>query len=161
MARIELEEGMTLKGARRIMSKRGGAFRITKRRGRLYTFKKFKCVQPNTEAQVECREMLKRANEMAREDLAREGRREYWKNRAEEMGYKTAVGCARAWYMAKLRGRVLMEKERGDEVGDDVSETRAVTEVRKSDGGVRIIRIERAWKKVRKKRKRVDESVSL
>ncbi|MCQ2203184.1 MAG: hypothetical protein MJZ15_01955 [Bacteroidales bacterium] len=157
MARIELVEGVTLKGARRILSKRGGAFGITKRHGRLYTFKKFKCVQPNTEAQMECREKLRRANELAREDLAREGRREYWKKKAEEMGYKTAVGCARAWYMAKLRGRVLVEKEREVVVKEEVKEAGMVAEARADVGGVGVIRIGRVWKKVGKRRRRVRE----
>lgn len=130
MARIVLNDNITLKGARRIMTKRGGSFRITKRNGRLYTFKKFKCIQPNTEAQMECRELLKRANELAKADMSKEGRREYWEKKAGEMGYKTAMGCARAWYIAELKGKELMKRK--DEARD-TAELKGMTRRKKNE----------------------------
>lgn len=111
MARIELSENVTLRGARRILTKRDSAFWITRRHGKLYTIKKFSCEQPNTEAQMRCRELLMRANEMAREELAKERGRETWGKKAREMGYKTAIGCARAYYVAKLKGKELAKKK--------------------------------------------------
>lgn len=99
MARIVLKDGITLKGARRALTMRGSTLRITQRNGKLYTFRKFRCVQPNSEKQMEWRERMRRANELAREDMARDGRKEHWAKMAKERGYKTAIGCARAWYM--------------------------------------------------------------
>lgn len=104
MARIELAKGVTLKGARRILNKRGENVRITRRHGKLYTIKTVVGKQPNTDKQLECRELLKRANVMVKEDLAKPGRREHWEKMAKETGYKTVVGCARAWYVAWMKG---------------------------------------------------------
>lgn len=160
MARIVLKDGVTLKGARRMMTKHGGSFRITKRNGKLYTFKKFKCKQPNTAAQIECREMLRKANERAREDMTREGRREYWAKKAEEMGYKTAMGCARAWYIAEMKGKKLEEKkEKEDGNGEKTKEIYAAEErkARMNDKGDKreVIMIGRKWRiPARKKRQK-------
>lgn len=151
MARIVLSEGVTLRGARRMITKRGGSFRITQRNGRLYTFKKFKCVQPNTEAQIECRELLKRANVLAREDMARDGRREQWEKRAREMGYKTAMGCARAWYVAELKGEVIRRKEeeaREKTRKNEEEDNHMSHKKEKYDAGrkIEVIVIEKRWK---------------
>lgn len=166
MARIELSEGVTLRGARRILTKRDSMFRITKRHGKLYTIKKVTCSQPNTEAQMECREMLTEANKMVREDMAREGRKEYWTRMAKEMGYKTAVGCARAWYMSEMRGKELMRKNNNGEgkanYGGDKRENCDVNEMENCDknkseateiktykerGYGDVIVIEKSWKR--------------
>ncbi|MCQ2229382.1 MAG: hypothetical protein MJZ13_06510 [Bacteroidales bacterium] len=166
MARIVLKDGVTLKGARRMMTKHGGSFRITKRNGKLFTFKKFKCKQPNTAAQVECREMLRKANERAREDMVREGRREYWAKKAEEMGYKTAMGCARAWYIAEMKGNMLKKKEEKDTVEEKEREDKYAREDKKTGlngngdkGGKReVIMIGRRWKMASRKKRQKHKS---
>lgn len=162
MARIELNDGITLKGARRMMTKRGGSFRITKRNGKLFTFKKFKCKQPNTKLQLECREAMREANERAREDMTLEGRREYWLKKAEEMGYKTAMGCARAWYMAEMRGKEPGRKREGEEratkiitrEGEDDTTQKRETKKDRDDSKVYIISIGKRWMAVSRGKKR-------
>lgn len=138
MARIILHDGVTLKGARRIITMRGGDFRITRRFGSLYTFKKFKCKQPNSEKQMECRDLLRRSNEMAREDMAREGRRDYWERMAKERGYKTAVGCARAWFISVLKRE--MEEKSDKKTNGTESEKRVMIEGKRSEKTVSVER---------------------
>lgn len=155
MARIVLKDGVTLKGARRMMTKHGGSFRITKRNGRLYTFKKFKCVQPNTAAQMECRELLKRANKMAREDIKKTGRKEYWEKKACEMGYKTAMGCARAWYIAELKGMALRKRDEGSKDNTNkalATETKEIKTNNKDRERREVIFIAKRWKTVKGRR---------
>lgn len=101
--RIELNEHITIRGARRILTKRHSDFRITMRNGRLYTFRRFNAKQPNSPAQLNARDILRRANELARTELNYPSRRLYWTNKARTLGYKTAVGCCRAYFIALLK----------------------------------------------------------
>lgn len=151
MARIVLKGGITLKGARRMMTTHGSSLRITQRHGKLYTFKRFKCVQPNSDAQLECRELLKRANEQAKSDMKEEGRKHYWTEKAREMGYKTAMGCARAWYISELKGRALSRKEDESKEAVKIGEitAKAMREGKKSKRiSVKrdVVVIKRRWK---------------
>lgn len=117
MARIELHNGVTLKGARRILTRRGSSFRLTLRHGRLYTFRKFHCQQPNSPAQIRCRNLLVEATRLAKADMARPGRLDFWTLRAASTGYKTAIGCARAFFIAQLKANSSLA---ADSVHDDV-----------------------------------------
>lgn len=150
MARLELADGCSLRRARRVMTERGSGFRLTLRGGRLYTMKRVRCVQPDSVEQLKCRELLVRANEMARRDFEEVEKVEYWKKKAEETGYKTARGCARAWYVRMLKERVVemerreMEKreaEKSEMVGSVSVEKKMVEnvcEVRNGEGKSRM-----------------------
>lgn len=106
MARVELSSNVTLSGARRVLSRRKSSFALTLRNGKVYTYRKnAHTVQPNSAAQLNARSLLIQANTLAREDLLRPGRREYWLARAKATNYKTPIGCARAYYISLLKSR--------------------------------------------------------
>lgn len=56
-----------------------------------------------TEAQLECRERFRVVNDKVAKEFNDPARRVYWEKRACKEGYKTARGCARAFYMAETR----------------------------------------------------------
>lgn len=56
-----------------------------------------------SEAQLKCRERFKKAQELMKEDFNNAEKVRYWKKRANRLGYKTAKGCARAYYMERLK----------------------------------------------------------
>lgn len=155
-----MNDNVTLKGARRMLTMNGGSFRITRRNGKLYTIRIAKSKQPNTEKQLECRELLKRANEMAREDLVKAGRKKYWEDMARKKGYKTAIGCARAWYIAWMKGEVDIKEKREDKPGMMKETTKDIETLYTKN---RIVYIGKTWKKRRqsKERRRAVKTLNL
>lgn len=106
MALVQLSHNVTLRGARRALTIHGSSFALTLRNGRVYTYRVRPVRQPNTAAQLHARSLLQQANILARRDLLRPGRRAYWQRRAASSGYKTAIGCARAHYISRLKSRL-------------------------------------------------------
>lgn len=56
-----------------------------------------------TEAQLECRERFRVVNDKVAKEFKDPARRFYWEKRAHKEGYKTARGCARAFYITETR----------------------------------------------------------
>ena len=61
--------------------------------------------------QVKCRDLFKEAQLLMMADMRRVGSVRYWTRRAKRSGYKTAKGCARAYYYGQLQ---LREKYRAE-----------------------------------------------
>lgn len=55
-----------------------------------------------SDAQLKCREKFRLVNERVAEEFAQPERVRYWTQKARRDGYKTARGCARAYYMRNL-----------------------------------------------------------
>lgn len=55
-----------------------------------------------SDAQLKCRGKFRLVNERVAEEFARPERVRYWTQKARRDGYKTARGCARAYYMRNL-----------------------------------------------------------
>lgn len=105
MARIELSPNISLSNARRVLTRRGCNIALARRYGHVYTRRKTHPRQPNTAAQLQARSLLKQANILARKELQRPGRLDYWTSRSKSLGYKTVLGCVRAHFIAILKAR--------------------------------------------------------
>lgn len=102
---VVIKDGYSLKQGRRAL--RHSNYRLTVRYGRVYTIKANDGRQPDSKRQLECRDLLMKANVMAKDDIARKGRKKYWERMAQKSGYKTAIGCARAYYIKVLKNKVV------------------------------------------------------
>ena len=97
MAKFEIQGGnMTEKQFRRELRKYGLQYR---RWGTL----KVLCAWPNyrdakSKKQLTCRERFKKAQELMMEDFKNPENAKWWNDFKEVKGYKTAKGCARAYY---------------------------------------------------------------
>lgn len=109
---VVIKDGYSLKQGRRAL--RHSNYRLTVRYGRVYTIKANDGRQPDSKRQLECRDLLMKANVMAKDDIARKGRKKYWERMAQKSGYKTAMGCARAYYIKVLKNKVSVRKSSYD-----------------------------------------------
>lgn len=105
MAKVQLIHGVTIKQARNQLRRNNATFRLTIRNGAIYTFKKFICQQPNTQSQIEARNRLKEASRLAAIDMQNPIQNLYWQQQKNILGYKTAIGCAKAHYIALLKSK--------------------------------------------------------
>lgn len=105
MAKVQLIHGVTIKQARNQLRRNNATFRLTIRNGAIYTFKKFICQQPNTQSQIDARNRLKEASRLAAIDMQNPIQNLYWQQQKNILGYKTAIGCAKAHYIALLKSK--------------------------------------------------------
>ncbi len=112
MARIELTYGTSIKQARTALRRSGAGFRLTMRYGRIYTFKKFTCQQPNTPAQLAARQRLKEATRLANIDMANPTKAAFWQQQKLKTGHKTAIGCAKSYYINLLKAKQTIQNTR-------------------------------------------------
>ena len=121
--KIELVSMGWLPYVRRRMRKAG--IRLTVRWGKVYTVMAAETRQPDSAAQLRAREVLARASEAAKKELADPERRQYWTMNAAEMGYKTVRGACVAYHVRRLKEeaqtvRTEMASEECKEVTDRV-----------------------------------------
>lgn len=64
-----------------------------------------------TPAQLKCRERFCVVNAKVAEEFRDIARVKYWEKKARVHGYKTARGCARAFYMEEMRKKELCNEE--------------------------------------------------
>lgn len=108
--RITLCEGGSLRTARRLFRSEG--LRLTVRYGRIYTICAVECRQPNTLAQRRARDVFRRANEAAIEEMRSVVGRLRWAAVARRAGYKSGIGACRAYHVRRLRAEM---ERRGEE----------------------------------------------
>lgn len=99
--RLTLAENTTIKQARKAV--RCSGFRLTVRNGCIYTIRAVDIKQPRSEKQQKNWEIMTEATRMADRDLKESAGKRYWMRRAKEEGYKTARGCARAYYIKMIK----------------------------------------------------------
>lgn len=110
--KLVLVDDSMLKRARRLMRRSGK--RLTVRNGCVYTIESKAIVQPRTERQLRNWALFTLANRLTDRDLRDNGRKRYWKRRARLEGYKTARGCAKAYYVRMVRSGKMGEKDLKD-----------------------------------------------
>lgn len=60
---------------------------------------------PKSQKQISCRNRFREAQVLMMADFCRVGSIKYWTKKAKQNGYKTAKGCARAYYYNELKIR--------------------------------------------------------
>lgn len=114
--RIEIEDGHTVAEVRRMLRRNGGAHRVTVRNGKIYTMVYNPGRQPQTVFQRSAQEILARATRLAARDMCDNGVKYRWQKRARRLGYKSAYGAAKAYYIKALKKRMLKKVEEKWEV---------------------------------------------
>ena len=140
MARIHISaDGSAIKMLRRQHRVIGLQVRVVNER--VYVMKKADYVYTRSQAQDECRERFRRAQEMMLVEFEDPERVKYWERRAKKKHFKTAKGCCKSYFYHKItdmdikeRNRLRSEKsavyheaqQRGDEAIEEYNELRSV-----------------------------------
>lgn len=116
---MTLNPRITIRKARMMLRSQNVSLSV--RGGRIVTYVHYgEWKQPNTEEQVEARNIMAEATRLAARDMRDTrpgGKREYWEKRKRRtkdrkgQPYKTAYGCAKAYYYAKLKATSMIADE--------------------------------------------------
>lgn len=149
MAELRLTDMSKMKQARRLLRRSG--IRLTVRNGRVYTIKATAIEQPRTAKQLKNWAIFTEANRLTDRDLRENSRKRMWRRRAIKEGYKTARGCAKAYYVKMIKEGRVSEK----------SETEMISDMRKGWIIKRPRRSRPVWEsKCRSEKMNLDEVLS-
>lgn len=104
MAVLELTmNGMIMKKVKRALKEANLTMRIWNGKVIVSGWPEYK--DPKSVKQLSCRERFREAQLLMMADFCRVGSMRYWQKRAKREKYKTAKGCARAYYYNELKKR--------------------------------------------------------
>ena len=104
MAILELtRNSIALKKTRRVLKASNMTMRVWGGRIVVSSWPSYK--DPKSKKQLACRNRFQEANMLMMADFCRVGSLKYWTLRAKKENYKTAKGCARAYYYNELKQR--------------------------------------------------------
>jgi hypothetical protein len=104
MAILELtRSSIALKKTKRVLRASKMTMRVWGNRIVVSSWPSYK--DPKSKKQLACRNRFQEANVLMMADFCRVGSLKYWTLRAKKENYKTAKGCARAYYYNELKKR--------------------------------------------------------
>jgi hypothetical protein len=104
MAILELtRSSIALKKTKRVLKASNMTMRVWGGRIVVSSWPSYK--DPKSKKQLACRNRFQEANVLMMADFCRVGSLKYWTLRAKKENYKTAKGCARAYYYNELKQR--------------------------------------------------------